>query len=149
MMKTQERARSTRSSAAGSRRPAAAVAYTGWPAGYAGGGRQLAGPECRAPNGASGSAQRAAAASWVLPGGGAAAMSTASWNPAPPPEISWVLGFGFAVCRCGGQFFNRFFGTGDQATNLTSHSKSTKQPLNCGSPPPPHHSLPTPHSPDH
>jgi hypothetical protein len=32
--------------------------------------------------------------------------------------------------RCGGQFFNGFFGTWDQATNLTSHSKSTKQPLN-------------------
>jgi hypothetical protein len=26
--------------------------------------------------------------------------------------------------RCGGQFFNGFFGTWDQATNLTSHSKS-------------------------
>jgi hypothetical protein len=36
----------------------------------------------------------------------------------------------FSTDRCGGQFFNGFFGTRDQATNLTSHSKSTKQPLN-------------------
>jgi hypothetical protein len=36
---------------------------------------------------------------------------------------AWCL---VAVSRCGGQFFNGFFGTWDQATNLTSHSKSTK-----------------------
>jgi hypothetical protein len=35
-----------------------------------------------------------------------------------------------AGARCGGQFFNGFFGTWGQATNLTSHSKSTKQSLN-------------------
>jgi hypothetical protein len=67
------------------------------------------------------------AGEWGDQGGRWRWFGLGSWVTDSPthPVIGHATG-----ARRGGQCFNGLFGTWDQATNLTSHSKSTKQSLN-------------------